>query len=255
MRSPIDEVKGKIVDVSPDGTVTIKAKYDDIEMMLKREYKECVVRMIDSRHLSNAQRRTCYMLLREISDYTGMGLDPTKEYMKLKFLAEDLLQTADDIFSLSDAPMSLVCAFQRFLVRFILDWDIPVSFPLIEFVDDISDYIYACSLTKKCCICGSKAEPHHYKRIGMGGNRKTVDQTGMTMLPLCREHHIECHSMVQADFDKAYHVVPVTIDDALKRVWGFNGKRKHKTYGWMDDWFSDSDEENEAKRPAVNKAN
>jgi len=130
MKSPIDIVRGKIVDIDKHGIVTIKARYDDWPMLLKREYKECNIQMIDSRPLSDKQRRTCYKLIREISNYTGMGLDPTKEYMKLKFIAEDLQETADQMFSLSNAPMSLVCAFQRFLVRFILDWDIPCSFSL-----------------------------------------------------------------------------------------------------------------------------
>ena len=125
MKTPIDIVRGKIVDVDEHGVMTIKAKYDDWRTMLRRDYKECNIQMIDSRPLSDRQRKTCYKLLREISNFTGMGIDPTKEYLKLKFLAEDLQVTADHIFSLSSAPMSLVCAFQRFLVNFILDWDIP----------------------------------------------------------------------------------------------------------------------------------
>lgn len=115
MKTPIDIVRGKIVDVDEHGVMTIKAKYDDWRTMLRRDYKECNIQMIDSRPLSDKQRRTCYKLLREISNFTGMGIDPTKEYLKLKFLAEDLQVTADHIFSLSSAPMSLVCAFQRFL--------------------------------------------------------------------------------------------------------------------------------------------
>ena len=160
MKSPIDIVRGRIVDIDKHGIVTIKARYDDWPMLLKREYKECNIQMIDSRPLSDKQRRTCYKLIREISNYTGMGLDPTKEYMKLKFIAEDLQETADQMFSLSNAPMSLVCAFQRFLVRFILDWDIPCSFSLLDFVDDVQDYVYACLVSKKCCICGKPCDLH-----------------------------------------------------------------------------------------------
>ena len=114
--------------------------------MTKREYRECLVQLIDSRPLSDRQRRTCYALIGAISDYTGIGKDPSKEWLKLKFLLEDLEGTADQIFSLSNAPMSLVCAFQRFLVRFILDWDIPTKFSLLDMVDDVPDYIYALSL-------------------------------------------------------------------------------------------------------------
>lgn len=80
MKSPIDIVRGRIVDIDKHGIVTIKARYDDWPMLLKREYKECNIQMIDSRPLSDKQRRTCYKLIREISNYTGMGLDPTKEY-------------------------------------------------------------------------------------------------------------------------------------------------------------------------------
>lgn len=108
MKTPIDIVRGKIVDVDEHGVMTIKAKYDDWRTMLRRDYKECNIQMIDSRPLSDRQRKTCYKLLREISNFTGMGIDPTKEYLKLKFLAEDLQVTADHIFSLSSAPMSLV---------------------------------------------------------------------------------------------------------------------------------------------------
>ena len=114
-------------------------RYYDLKFKEVNKYQH--IQMIDSRPLSDKQRRTCYKLIREISNYTGMGLDPTKEYMKLKFIAEDLQETADQMFSLSNAPMSLVCAFQRFLVRFILDWDIPCSFSLLDFVDDVQDYL------------------------------------------------------------------------------------------------------------------
>ena len=34
-------------------------------MLLKREYKECNIQIIDSRPLSDKQRRTCYKLIRE----------------------------------------------------------------------------------------------------------------------------------------------------------------------------------------------
>ena len=184
MKTPIDIVRGKIVDVDEHGVMTIKAKYDDWRTMLRRDYKECNIQMIDSRPLSDRQRKTCYKLLREISNFTGMGIDPTKEYLKLKFLAEDLQVTADHIFSLSSAPMSLVCAFQRFLVNFILDWDIPCSFSLLNFVDDVPNYIYGCLAHKKCCICGQACDIHHVDRVGLGRDREEIVHEGMEALPL-----------------------------------------------------------------------
>ena len=169
MKSPIDIIKGRIIDYDPrTSEVTIKARYPDWMMLTKREYRDCNIQLIDGRPLSDKQRRTCYALLKDISKFTGMGLDPTKEYLKIKFLTEDLQETADQMFSLSNAPMSLVCAFQRFLVHFMLDWDIPCSIPLLEFVDDVQDYLYACLVAKKCCVCGRHTDLHHLDHVGAG---------------------------------------------------------------------------------------
>lgn len=228
MKTPIDIVKGRIVDIDERGIVTIKCQYDDWRTMLRRQYTECLIQMIDSRPLSDKQRRTCYKLLREISNFTGMGLDPTKEYMKLKFLVEDLEQTADQMFSLSNAPMSLVCAFQRFLVHFILDWDIPCSFPLLEFVDDVQDYIYACLSNKKCCICGKPCDLHHVDHVGAGRDRDEIVHEGMETLPLCREHHQEVHHLGEKRFQEKHHIpCGVKLDKYLCKIYKL--KRKDET--------------------------
>ena len=88
MKTPVDTVKGRIVSYDERrGEVLISAHYDDWQTMPKREYKECLVQLVDARPLSDRQRKMCYALLREIGSYTGMGADPAKEYMKLKFLA------------------------------------------------------------------------------------------------------------------------------------------------------------------------
>lgn len=227
MKTPIDVVRGRITDVSPEGYVTIVAKYDDWHTLTKREYKDCLVQMIDSRALSDKQRKTCYALLREIADFSGMEISSTKEYMKLKFLADDLQETADKIFSLSNAPMSLVCAFQRFLVKFILDWDIPCRFPLLNFVDDVADYVYSCLLNKKCCVCGKHADLHHTEHVGMGRDRREIIHEGMTAQPLCREHHTEAHTIGQKTFDEKYHLGGgIVLDKTLCRIYGLKKEKK-----------------------------
>jgi hypothetical protein len=170
----------------------------------------------------------CYSLLRAISDETGMGADPTKEYMKIKFLAEEMEETADKIFSLSTAPMSLVCAFQRFLIRFILDWDIPCNFSLLEYADDVPDYIYHCLMTKKCCVCGMPTDLHHIERVGMGRNRNDIIHEGMEVLPLCREHHTEAHTMTDAEFFDRYHIPSgIVMDRTLCRLYGLKKKKEN----------------------------
>lgn len=230
MKSPIDVVKGRITDYNPKTQeITIVARYSDWPMILKREYSECNIQFIDGRPLSGKQRKTCYALLRDIAEFTGMGLDPTKEYMKIKFLTEDLEQTADQIFSLSNAPMSLVCAFQRFLVHFLLDWDIPSSIPLLDFVDDTQDYIYACLVTKKCCICGQSADLHHEDTVGAGRNRDEIIHEGMEVLPLCRVHHTEKHTVGDLSFNRKYHIERgVILDKKLCRIYGLKAEKEEK---------------------------
>ena len=227
MKSPIDTVKGTIVGYDERRQeVLIRAPYDDWRTMTRREYKSCLVQLVDSRPLSDKQRKMCYALLREIADYTGQGMDPTKEWMKIKFLVDDMEQTADKIFSLSNAPMSLVCAFQRYLIRFILDWDIPCSFPLLEYADDVPDYIYSCLMNKKCCICGKHADLHHVDRVGMGRDRTDIIHEGLEVLPLCREHHAQAHTMPDAEFFERYHLPGgIVMDRTLCRIYGLKAKR------------------------------
>lgn len=230
MKAPTETVKGRIVGYDErTGELLIRARYDDWVTMTRREFKECLVQPIDSRPLSDKQRRSCYALLREISDYTGMGQEQTKELMKLKFMAEELQETADRIFSLSNAPMSLVCAFQRFLVRFILDWDIPCNFPLLNFVDDVQDYVYTCLVNKKCCICGARADLHHVDHVGMGRNRNEIVHEGMKVLPLCREHHTEAHTIGHDSFREKYHLTDgIEVDKTIAKIYKLKARKDEK---------------------------
>lgn len=223
MKSPIDTVVGRIVEYDPaSGKMVIEANYPDWYTLINREYKKCLIQMVDNRSLSDKQRKACYAMLGEIADYTGMGMEEAKQWMKIKFIVEDLQQTADKLFSLSDSSMSLVCAFQKFLIDFILSWNIPTRFPLIEMVDDIGAYIYSCLKNKTCCVCGKHADLHHSEHaVGMGRNRKTIVHEGMVVLPLCREHHTEAHTIGKTRFKEKYHLNDgIPLDKALCRIYG-----------------------------------
>ena len=228
MKTPVDTVKGRIVGYDErTQELLIRAHYDDWYTMTERGYKECLVQPLDARPLSDRQRKMCYALLREISDYTGQDVHSAKEYLKLRFLADDFGETADRIFSLSNAPMSLVCAFQRYLVRFIVEYDIPCRVPLLEYVDDVPDYIYACLIAKKCCITGRPAELHHIDRVGMGRDRDDIIHEGMEVLPLCREMHQEAHTMSDREFFEKYHLPGgVVMDKTLCRIYKVKAKRE-----------------------------
>ena len=213
-------LKGKVVGLSEDGTATIKAQVP-LAQFLHREVKEVYVDMIDSRPLSDKQRRMCYALVKVIADWSGSGTEEVKEAFKLDFWAERVDTLSDKIFSLSNAPMSLVAEFQRFLVAFILTHDVPTKRPLREYVDDIEAYTYLCLVRRKCAVCGRRAELHHIDAVGMGNDRTEVQHEGREVMSLCREHHTELHTVGKAEFMKKYHLDGgVPCDKTIMKIYG-----------------------------------
>ena len=230
MKTPIDRAKGKIIDVKP-GTVTVSVPYDDWLTLTKREYKECWVQFIDDRKLSDKQRKMCWALIGEIAEWQGQSRSETQkdlvmEARKLDFMINELGEDAELLFSMSDAPMSLVAAFQRYLIHFVVYNGIPTKRPLIEYADDTADYIYACLINKKCAVCGRKADLHHVDRVGMGRDRQDIVHAGMEVLPLCREHHTEIHTKGDTAFCELYHIDDgIKLDKTLCRIYKLKAKR------------------------------
>ena len=228
MADTIDRVRGRIVDYDERrGEILIRAPYADFPAMCRREYKEVDITLIDSRPLSAAQRRNCYAMIREIATWCGDTTDSMKEALKLDFWCGELLEMSDRLFSLSDAPMSVVAAFQKWLARFIVRNDVPTREPLLDYVDDVDDYVYACLVNKKCPICGKRADLHHVTAIGMGRDRTEIIHEGLEVLPLCREHHTEIHTVGKADFMARYHLNGgITADKTICRIYGLKTTRK-----------------------------
>ena len=210
MKAVNEIIEGKITGFNErTNELTIVAKYDDYMTMAKRDYNTVSIQLVDSRPISSKQRKSCYAMIREIADWSGDLPSEIKEYLKADFIATESLEMMDS-FSLSNAPMSVVAAFQKWLARFIVRNEVPCKKSLLSYVDDVQDYIYACLIHKKCCICGQNADLHHVDAVGMGRDRTEIIHEGMKVLPLCREHHQEIHSKGTTEFLKFYH-----IDDGI----------------------------------------
>lgn len=195
-------------------------------LIAHRQVKQANVQLIDSRPLSSNQRKMCYALINAISDFTGQDTESLKDYFKIKFLTENVVELGEEIFSLSNAPMSLIAGFQRLLIKFIIENDIPVKRPLLEYVDDVRDYTYQCLIHKKCCVCGKKADLHHVDAVGMGNDRTEIIHIGMECLPLCREHHNEIHTIGKNDFITKYHLNGgIEIDNTVCRIYNIRSKK------------------------------
>ena len=198
--------------------------------MCRREVKEVEITLLDSRPLSDKQRRSCYAMIREIAEWSGDTPEATKEILKLDFWCGELMQIAETLFSLSNAPMSIVAAFQSWLARFIVRNDVPTRKPMLDYVDDIHDYVYACLMNKKCPVCGKKADLHHLNAIGMGRNRDEIIHEGLEVMPLCREHHMEIHSIGKTEFFKKYHFDSgIIADKTICRLYGLKARKERES--------------------------
>lgn len=215
-------VIGLIVDLLKDGTAVIKAKIPNIEQALRRGFLKVEIILWDGRRISPEQRRKCYALLGEIAEYTdgirtAETVDEQKRLLKMEFMLKRMEATERRMFSLADCDMSTAREFITYLVDFIVANDIPTRVPLIDNCDDIAAYMYACTMHRKCAVCGKPADIHHCEgsRIGAGVDRTKVHQLGREVLPLCRVHHTELHTMPESEFVKKYHLQKVKLDEAL----------------------------------------
>lgn len=178
----------------------------------------------DARARSNEQIRKAWALMTEIATYQGEDKEDVYREQKVAFSAKNLEELQGVLFGLSTATVSTARAFITMLVEIILEYGVPTREPLYQLADDVQKYAYACLIHKKCAVCGKKADLHHVDAVGMGFNRNEKPQIGNLVLPLCREHHQEWHSIGNTAFSEKYHLEPVQLDERLAKVYGLTRK-------------------------------
>ena len=216
--------KAKLIDIKEDGTATFQCKVD-IDRFIKWKIKEAYIEPIDSRDISEQQRKTVYMFIKAIADYMGENAAAAKNMLKLDF-ANAVLDTLNDrMFSLSNTPMSVAAQFENYLVNFIIENDVPTDFRIYEFANDINYYIHMCLKNKKCAVCGKRAELHHITAVGMGNDREEICHIGMEAISLCREHHTEAHTIGNNEFMNRYHFDRgIKIDETIAKIYKLRAK-------------------------------
>lgn len=174
----------------------------------------------DSRRLSIDQMKKIYAILGDISLHTGH----TIEELKIIFKVAMIRKFGINYFSLSPyneiaCSMEIAKLMINMLIDFCFAYDIGTRDTLLVETDDINTYLYLAMKYKKCVLCQKEGEIHHVDAIGMGRDRKKVDDIGHRKICLCREHHTEAHWMGVDSFFRKYHVYGIYFNEKDIKEW------------------------------------
>ena len=178
-------------------------------MIRRKGLRYAELRFDDGRHISVEQRKKAYATIRDIADWAGYLPEEMKEHLKY----EHMIRTGDAYFSLSNCSMDTAREFINTILEFALENGVPLSEDALNRTDDIGRYLYCCIMHRKCAICGRDGEIHHEDAIGMGNDRKRVDDSDYRKICLCREHHTAAHQMGVKRFREMYKVYGITVKD------------------------------------------
>lgn len=171
-------------------------------MLADKRIKRAEMRFDDGRTISIEQRKKAYATIRDIADYTGYLPEEQKEWLKYLYMS----QTGEDYFSLRSCSMTTAREFINCILEWAIENGVPLSEKAIERTDDIGRYLYYCLKARKCAVCGKDGEIHHEDAIGMGNDRRTLDDSNHKKICLCRLHHTIAHQKGVKAFTECYKV-------------------------------------------------
>ena len=208
------ESTGTLYGMLPDGRALIAAPLPEAVQ------DEVRVLWHDNEEITPEQRRKIFAIVGEIACWSGYAPEDARKGLTVDFLRQNIERLQQSAISLAmggGCDKGTASLFLDYLINFCLENQVPTSKPLQELADDLERYTYAALLHKRCLICGRKADIHHCEgsMVGMGRNRKTIVHEGLELMPLCREHHNECHNIGQTKFDAKYHTKGVIADKTI----------------------------------------
>lgn len=213
---------GQYYDTLPDGRVLIAATLPD-----GADETDCRVVFADREMISGEQRRKIFAIVREIAEWSAHDAEYVRKNLTADFLRANIERLQMSALSLAitgNTDKGTASLFIDFLIDFCLENSVPTSRPLQEYADDLERYTYTALMHKRCLICGKKADLHHVEQISMGYSRNTKPQLGALVMPLCREHHSEYHTIGRVAFENKYHAVPVPMDKRIAGKYNISGK-------------------------------
>lgn len=213
---------GRYYDTLQDGRVLIISPMPD-----GADDTEVRVLWQDQEEITTEQRKKIFAICKDIALWSGSDKESVRAIQTADFLRKNIEQLQMSALSLAvtgNCDKGTATLFIDYLINFCLENDVPTSRPLQEYADDLEKYTYAALMHKRCLICGRKADLHHVDQVGMGYDRDTKPQLGALVMPLCRVHHSEYHSIGGTAFGEKYHVSPVPMDKRIAQKYKISGK-------------------------------
>lgn len=196
--------------VNKESTELIISIPKDISYIITdKRIKKCEMRFDDGRHISSEQRKKAYATIKDIAAWSGYLPEEQKEWLKYLHIAK----TGCEYFSLSSCTVDTAREFINTILEYVVENGVPLTDLASSRTDDIGRYLYFCLKNKKCAVCGKYGEIHHWDAIGMGSDRKKVDDSKHRKICLCRTHHTIAHQRGNTAFEKMYKVYGITYEE------------------------------------------
>lgn len=174
---------------------------------------EALIVFKDKRKLSDRQRAFYRALLNNIFKWCGEGTNELHEFFKEEYFLEtgERISTKDN----SKNSKSDMNKLLEIVIDFMFEFDVPFAKGYELLPKEDNWYLYQCCKHRKCAICGKKSDIHHVNAVGMGSNRKKVDNRWREFLSVCRKHHVEVETIGNEAFFDKYKVKGIKLDEDL----------------------------------------
>lgn len=194
-----------VVRLDDDASINRLFKYREQGKKIRVE-----VRIEDGRQITPDQRKKIFALINDFCNYTGDVPKDAEEYFK----ARTQMTFGIEHFHLSSCSITTANYMILTILDFLFEENIPFKLKTWEAIPNEFPKQILAMKNKTCVICGKpNADLAHYRAVGMGRNRHTIDERKMYFMSLCREHHTEQHKIGINTFIKLHHIKPIKLSD------------------------------------------
>lgn len=203
----VRKIIGKLLIIRLDDDV-------NLDQLLKYHQRGKKIRVevnaSDERQITPDQRKKIFALINDFCDYTGDIPKDAEEYFK----ARTQMSFGIEYFHLSSCSVTVANYMILTILDYLFEENIPFKLKTWESIPNEFPKQVLAMKTQTCVICGRPhADLAHYRAVGMGRNRHTIDERKMYFMSLCREHHTEQHKIGINTFIKLHHIKPIKLSD------------------------------------------